>query len=79
MRAEKIMHIEIQIFNLLRQWKKILSPPPQRKLPVALFFKWRSEERQHVHFVPALEAEVEDTDADSDVDDDEEGMQVELV
>ena len=53
---------------------------PSKKLKLlALFIKWRSEERQRVHFVSALVAEVEDIDKDSDIDDDEEGMQVELV
>ena len=54
----------------------MLSKKPEL---LALFFKWRSKERQRVHFVSALVVEVEDIDADSDVDGDEEGMQVELV
>ena len=50
--------------------------PSKKPELLALFFKWRSEERHRVHFVSALAAEAEDTDTDSDVGYDEEGMQV---
>ena len=73
------MHIENSFFNLLEQWQTILSPLPQRKLPVAPSQHWNEQESEHSTFVSAIVVEVEDTGADSDVDDDEEGMQAELV
>ena len=70
--------------------KKVLMPlkrkgdaaiPAKNPELLALFLKWKLENRQRVHFVSALPGvnEVEDIDEDSDVDDDDEdAMNIEV-